>query len=110
MKWLNLSSAEIHDYSYGNGLKRGSRPLYTGSRTYIKVNRGAITGLSEGKIGKMAEDLILTCDWIKLRGSVIENMAELLSTLLKEKGVTSPGLPGVLGETLTHRLPTASDD
>lgn len=59
---------------------------HIGSRTYIKVNRGAITGLSEGKIGKMAEDLILTCDWIKLRGSVSENMAELLSTFLKKKG------------------------
>lgn len=74
------------------------------------MNRGAITGLPEGKIGKMAEDLILTCAWIKLRGFVGKNMAELLSTLLKEKGVASPGLPVVLGGTLTHRLPTASDD
>lgn len=90
--------------------KRGSRPLYIGSRTHIKVNRGAITGLPEGKIGKMAEDLILTCNWIKLRGSVGGNMANLLLQLLKEKGVTSPTLPVIMGGTLTHRLPTASDD
>lgn len=49
---------------------RGKRPLYIGSGTFVKINRGAITGLPEGRIGKMAEDLISTCDWIKIKGAV----------------------------------------
>lgn len=46
---------------------RGKRPLYKRSRTFVKINRGAITGLPEGHIGKMAEDFLYTSDWINLR-------------------------------------------
>lgn len=89
---------------------RGKRPLYTGSRTFVKINRGAITGLPEGQMGKMAEDLISTCDWIKIKGALGQHLAMLLSTLLSEKGAHTPKLPVIMGGTLTHRLPTASDD
>lgn len=64
--------------------QKGSQPLYIRSRTYIKVNRGAITGLPEEKIGKMAEDLILNMclDQAKRVG---ENMAELLSHFSRKR-------------------------
>lgn len=58
----------------------------------------------------MAENLISTCDWIKLRGKVGEHLAELLTILLDEKGITVPELLVVTGGTLTNQLPTASDD
>lgn len=54
-----------------------------------------MTGLPEGKIGKMAEDLTASCDWIKLHGSVGPNLKQLLSHLLEEKGVIPPDVPSV---------------
>lgn len=58
---------------------RGKRPLYVGSRTFEKINRGAITGLLEGHIGKKWK-ISSTCNWIKIKcavgpllmGSVVE--------------------------------------
>lgn len=44
------------------------------------------------------------------KGAVGQQLAMLLSTLLSEKGVHTPELPVIMGGTLTHRLPTASDD
>lgn len=62
-------------------------------------------------MGKMVEDLVVTCDWInKLHRSFGPNLKQLLSRLLKEKDVIPLDVPAVLGGTLTHRLPTASDD
>lgn len=58
----------------------------------------------------MAKWLSSTCDWIKIKGTVGQNLAQLLSVLLSEKGVHVPNLPIIMGGTLTHRLPTASDD
>lgn len=55
-------------------------------------------------------DLISTCDWIKIKGAVGQHLTTLLSTLLSEKGVHAPELPVIMGGTLTHSLPTASDD
>ncbi|KAK1333799.1 hypothetical protein QTO34_006186 [Cnephaeus nilssonii] len=92
-------------WSHGAGFKGG-----IGSQTFVKINREAITGPPEGKIGKMAEDLVVTCDWIKLHRSVGPNLKQLLSHLLEEKGVIPPDVPAVLGGTLTHWLKTASDD
>lgn len=54
-----------------------------------------MTGLPEGKIGKMAEDLTTACDWIKLCGSVGPNLKQLLSRLLEEKDVIPPDVPSV---------------
>lgn len=61
---------------------RGKRPLYIGLGTFVKINRGAITGLPEGHIGKMAEDFLSTSDWINIKGAVGQHLAMLLSTLL----------------------------
>lgn len=58
----------------------------------------------------MAEDLIPTCDWIKIKGAFGQHLATLFSTLLCEKGAHTPELPVIMAGTLTHRLPTASDD
>lgn len=76
-------------------VKKGNRSLYINSRTFVKINQEAITGLPEGKIGKMAEDLTAACDWIKLRGSVGPNLKQLSSRLLEEKGVIPPDVPSV---------------
>lgn len=88
---------------------RGKRPLSIGSRTFVKINRGAVTGLPEGHIGKMA-DFPPTCDWVNIKGAVGQHLAMLLSTLLSEKGVHTPELPVIMGGILIHRLPNASDD
>ncbi|DBA13175.1 TPA_asm: L polymerase [finepatterned puffer bornavirus] len=99
------------DLSIRDITNRGRHPLYIGSRTFMKVNRGAITGLPEGRIGKMAESLVAVYDWIKLRGTCeTGSLKELLDVLLHEKGVEMPDIPVVSGGTLTHRLPTSGDD
>lgn len=90
-------------------VKRGNKSLYIGSRTFVKINQEAITGLPEGKLGKMAEDLTAACDWIKLLGSVGPNLKQLLSCLLEDKGVIPPDVPSV-GWNADNWLPTASDD
>lgn len=67
------------------------------------MNRGAITGLPEGRLGKMAENLVTVYDWIKLKGTLeADGLRQLLDVLLKEKGVTMPNIPIVSGGTLTH--------
>lgn len=77
----------------------------------MKVNRGAITGLPEGRLGKMAENLVAVYDWIKFKRTLsTDGLRQLLDILLKEKGVEMPNLPIVSGSTLTHRLSTANDD
>lgn len=77
------------------GVKRGNRPLYISSQTFVKISQEAMTGLPDGKIGKMAEDLTTACDWIKLCGSVGPNLKQLLSRLLEEKDVIPPDVPSV---------------
>lgn len=48
----------------------GKRPRNIGSWSFVKIYTGVGTRLLERKIGKMAEDLIILCDWIKLRREV----------------------------------------
>lgn len=91
--------------------ERGKQRLYIGSRTYIKVNRGLITGLPQGKMGTMCECFVSLWDWLKLGSRMIgPNFSKILLELMKEKGVEPPDTPIISGETLTHRLPLASDD
>nr|DBA13195.1 TPA_asm: L polymerase [Wuhan sharpbelly bornavirus] len=94
-----------------NLILRGSNPLYIGSRTFVKVTRGSITGLPIGKLGKMAEELVAVYDWLKLKDvGDSDGLVKVMNILLAEKGVQLPENPVVTGGTLTHRLPTASDD
>nr|DBA13207.1 TPA_asm: L polymerase [Para molly bornavirus] len=90
---------------------RGKKRLYIGSRTFVKITRGAITGLPSGKMGVMSEALVALWDWMKIGRRVSsERFNKMLLTLMKEKGITPPDAPIVSGGTLTHRLPSSSDD
>ncbi|DBA13183.1 TPA_asm: L polymerase [little skate bornavirus] len=91
--------------------RRGQYPLYLGSRTFVKVNRGAITGLPSGRLGAMSENLVSIYDWLRLRsGALGQNIKTLLDVMISEKGINIPELPIISGGTLTHRLPCANDD
>ncbi|DBA13189.1 TPA_asm: L polymerase [electric eel bornavirus] len=90
---------------------RGTEQLFLGSRTFVKVSRGTVTGMPEGKLGKMAEELVAVYDWLKLKDvSKDDGLVEVMDVLLHEKNVVVPDHPVVSGGTMTHRLPSSADD
>ncbi|DBA13213.1 TPA_asm: L polymerase [Bombay duck fish bornavirus] len=92
-------------------ISRGEKRLYLGSRTFVKITKGAITGLPAGKLGTMSEALVALWDWMRMGRRVPgERFNKILLVLMKEKGITPPDAPVISGGTLTHRLPSSSDD
>ncbi|AGJ74903.1 viral polymerase [Canary bornavirus 2] len=88
---------------------RGDQPLYLGSNTAVKVQRGDITGLSKSRAAGLVRDTLVLYQWYKVRRVVDPNLSKLMDCFLREKGYTSDIRPNVHGGTLTHRLPSRGD-
>ncbi|ALJ30341.1 polymerase [Parrot bornavirus 5] len=88
---------------------RGSQPLYLGSNTSIKVQRGDITGLNKSRAAGLVRDTLVLYQWYKVRKVNDPNLSELMRCFLREKGYHSEVRPNVHGGTLTHRLPSRGD-
>nr|ART67019.1 RNA-dependent RNA polymerase [Variegated squirrel bornavirus 1] len=90
-------------------ITRGSQPLYLGSNTSIKVQKGDITGLNKSRAANLVRDTLILHQWYKIRNITDPNLSILLSRFLSEKGYTSEVRPHIHGGTLTHRLPSRQD-
>ncbi|AFN70809.2 viral polymerase [Parrot bornavirus 7] len=88
---------------------RGNQPLYLGSNTAIKVQRGELTGLSRSRAAGLVRDTLVLYQWYKVRKVVDPNLNKLMDRFLREKGYVSDARPVVHGGTLTHRLPSRGD-
>nr|WLV26927.1 L [Munia bornavirus 1] [Munia bornavirus 1] len=89
--------------------QRGDQPLYLGSNTAIKVQRGDITGLTKSRAAGLVRDTLVLYQWYKVRKVKDPNLSKLMDCFLREKGYTSEVRPNVHGGTLTHRLPSRGD-
>ncbi|AGJ74924.2 RNA-dependent RNA polymerase [Canary bornavirus 3] len=88
---------------------RGDQPLYLGSNTAIKVQRGDITGLNKSRAAGLVRDTLVLYQWYKVRKVIDPNLSKLMDCFLREKGYSSDIRPNVHGGTLTHRLPSRGD-
>ncbi|AIJ27440.1 L protein [Aquatic bird bornavirus 2] len=88
---------------------RGDQPLYLGSNTAIKVQKGDITGLNKSRAASLVRDTLVLYQWYKVRKVIDPNLSKLMDCFLREKGYTSEIRPNVQGGTLTHRLPSRGD-
>nr|URS73034.1 L protein [Parrot bornavirus 2] len=88
---------------------RGNQPLYLGSNTAIKVQRGELTGLSKSRAAGLVRDTLILYQWYKVRKVIDPNLNKLMDRFLQEKGYVSDARPVVHGGTLTHRLPSRGD-
>nr|QUP51771.1 viral polymerase [Parrot bornavirus 4]WJN65731.1 viral polymerase [Parrot bornavirus 4] len=88
---------------------RGSQPLYLGSNTAIKVQKGELTGLSKSRAAGLVRDTLILYQWYKVRKVIDPNLNKLMDRFLQEKGYASDARPIVHGGTLTHRLPSRGD-
>ncbi|AGJ74872.1 RNA-dependent RNA polymerase [Canary bornavirus 1] len=89
--------------------ERGEQPLYLGSNTAIKVQRGDITGLAKSRAATLVRDTLVLYQWYKVRKVQDPNLSKLMDCFLREKGYTSDIRPNIHGGTLTHRLPSRGD-
>nr|QGZ07388.1 L protein [Aquatic bird bornavirus 1] len=88
---------------------KGDQPLYLGSNTAIKVQKGDITGLNKTRAANLVRDTLVLYQWYKVRKVVDPNLSKLMDCFLKEKGYVSEVRPNIQGGTLTHRLPSRGD-
>lgn len=65
----------------------------------------------QGKLSAAAQNLVTLWDWLRLgKRDIDENFTDMLKQLMAEKAVAVPDVPVVSGGTITHKLPSASDD
>nr|VVX76797.1 RNA-dependent RNA polymerase [Borna disease virus 1] len=88
---------------------RGDQPLYLGSNTAVKVQRGEITGLTKSRAANLVKDTLVLHQWYKVRKVTDPHLNTLMARFLLEKGYTSDARPSIQGGTLTHRLPSRGD-
>ncbi|AIL50416.1 L polymerase [Loveridge's garter snake virus 1] len=89
--------------------KKGKQPLYLGSNTSVKVQKGEITGLNKSRAAGLVRDTLVLCEWYKVRKINDPNLSLLLKRFLTEKGYNQTQSLSVQGGTLTHRLPSRGD-